>query len=808
MRPSLPLIAVAAALLASTLARADTRHTINLPAGSLGDSIVALSRLTGASIRLADAGLWQSPAPAIRGTLTVREALRRVAAQAGAQPIALGPQSWQIAPRPALPVRAYHAPPPAPTDSIVVSASKRGTGLADFPGTVTILSGADIPGGGPTGSDSIVNRAASVTSTHLGAGRDKLFIRGVADSGLVGQSQATVGEYWGDLRLTYNAPDPNLKLYDIAAIEVLEGPQGTLYGAGSPGGIIRVVRHDAVLGRFEGSATAGVSTVAHGAAGGDGSAMFNLPLGDRAALRVVGYASSDGGYIDNATTGQRDINRVHTEGGRAVFRLAPGDGWTIDAGATVQDIHGDDSQYADRDAPPLTRRSAVTQPYEDDYRLGELTIAKDWGGLRFTSSNAIVRQQVDERFDATIAPAFPRLLDQHNHTEMVTSENRLSRPMTDDFGWVVGTSYLHNSARLTRALGPLDQEAPTTGVLNRIDETTLFGEFSVKPLRGLTITGGGRFTHSHLSGRALDPAGRLFTAALDDDGGKRSETKFLPSIAASTEPGHGVILFARYQQGFRPGGLAIGNLAIHRFQSDRVATLEAGIRYDRPGDDAISLAASVAYTDWRNIQADFVDAQGLPVTTNIGDGRIWSFDARAAWRPIPSLRLEGSVIVNNSRLTRPNEAQLFQVRQDASVLYAQQRALQTSTDPALDPIPIEDIERSQLPNVAELGGRIGIDYHRRFASGIDLSVGGWARYIGKSRLGVGPILGGTEGDYVDTSLSARIGRKASGVTLSLSNLLDTAGNRFALGTPLNVVRNSDVTPLQPRTIRIGFDTHF
>lgn len=807
MRFRPPLIAVAAALLAPTLARADTRHAINLPAGSLGDSIVALSRLTGASIRLADAGLWQRAAPAIRGTLTVREALKRVAAPAGAQPIALGPQSWQIAPRTAAPVATHHTPPPTFADSIVVSASKRDTRLADFPGTVTILSGGDLQRDGPADSDSIASRAASVTSTHFGAGRDKLFIRGVADSGLVGQSQATVGEYWGDLRLTYNAPDPDLKLYDIAAIEVLEGPQGTLYGAGSPGGIIRIVRQDAVLGRFEGSATAGVSTVAHGSAGGDGSAMLNLPLGDRAALRMVGYASSDAGYIDNATTGQRNVNRVRTEGGRAVFRIAPGDGWTIDAGTTVQDIHGDDSQYADRTAPPLTRRSAVAQPYEDDYRLGELTIAKDWGGLRFTSSNAIVRQQVDERFDATLAPDVPRLLDQHNRTAMVTSENRLSRPVTDGFGWVVGTSYLHNSAHLIRALGALGEPAPTTGVLNRIDETTLFGEASVAPLPGLMLTGGGRLTHSRLSGRALDPAGRLFTTTLDD-GDKRSETKFLPSLAASTEPGHGVLLFVRYQQGFRPGGLAIGNAMIRRFQSDRVATVEAGIRYDRPGDDAISLSASVAYTDWRNIQADFLDAQGLPVTTNIGDGRIWSFDARAAWRPFPALRIEGSVIVNNSRLTRPDETQLLLVRQDASILYAQQKALQTTPLTALGPIPIEAIERSQLPNVAELGGRICVDYRRTLASGIDLSVGGWARYIGKSRLGVGPILGGTEGDYVDTGLSARIGRKASGVTLSLSNLLDTAGNRFALGTPLNVVRNSDVTPLQPRTIRLGFDTHF
>src|SRR3546814_3098560 len=82
---------------------------------------------------------------------------------------------------------------------------------------------------------------ASLSSTHLGAGRNKLFIRGIADSSFTGPTQATVGQYLGDIRLSYNAPDPDLRLYDVDNVEVLEGPQGTLYGAGSLGGIIRVV---------------------------------------------------------------------------------------------------------------------------------------------------------------------------------------------------------------------------------------------------------------------------------------------------------------------------------------------------------------------------------------------------------------------------------------------------------------------------------------------------------------------------------------------------------------------------------------
>ena len=804
------------ALLAPSAALAGSRSRIDLPAGPLGEAIVALSRSTGASIRLTDPILWQRRVPAVRGRMDIEQALDHLLAGSGARPVALGGDTWQIAP--AEPSRArlipavLHEPAELPSPDIVVSASKRDVRLGDFPGSVSIYSGGQFADAGPAGSDAIASRAANVTSTHLGNGRDKLFIRGVADSGLVGQSQATVGQYFGDLRISYNAPDPSLQLYDIAAVEVLEGPQGTLYGAGSPGGIIRIVRNDPVPGRFEAAITGGVSTVAHGAMGGDGSAMLNLPIDDdTVALRLVGYAGTDGGYIDNVTTGRHDINRTHTEGGRATLRIEPGAGWSVRLGAVIQDIHGDDSQYADKDGPPLTRASPIAQPYDDRYGMGEVTITKDLGDLRFTSSNAYVRQDIDERFDATLPGGPPRLFRQRNHTALFTTENRLSRPMSGGLGWVIGTSYLNNSARITREIGPMDALSPAAGVLNRIDEETLYGEVSVSPIRGLTITGGARLTHSRLAGHAIGGMIGLLPENFQGDVAvtptattssppyqivqsfadiariqqSRSETKILPSLAASVEPTRGLILYTRYQQGFRPGGLAIGNNLVRRFRSDRVSTAEMGIRYDRPGDDAISLAASVAYTDWRNIQADFVDADGLPVTTNIGDGRIWSFDARIAWRPTRSLRLEGSVVVNDSRLTRPDYAplQFFRLVATAKKVH------------------------EQLPNVAELSGRVGLNWHRTIGR-YDLNADGWARYIGKSRLGVGPVLGGKEGDYVDTGLSVRIGRGGYGVTLSATNLLDTVGNRFALGTPIDVVKSTEITPLEPRTVRIGFDAHF
>jgi len=791
--PNRFLFGVAAIALAAVPAEAGTRRAIAIAPGTLGHAINELSRQTGASIRLADASLWRTPARGAQGQLTVREALERIVAGSGARVIALGGDGWEIAPPPPRlrpRVEQVSDPLPAavasPSPTIIVTASKRGTRLGDYPGSVTILSGEALGfgAGGPADSDAIVNRAADVTSTHLGPGRNKLFVRGIADSGLVGQSQATVGEYFGDIRLSYNAPDPDLRLYDVSSVEILEGPQGTLYGAGSPGGIIRIVPNAPVLDRFEGYASGGVTSVAHGDMGGDAALTLNLPIvTDRLGVRLVGYGAHDGGYIDEVGGG-KNINAVDTAGGRALLKLDAGDGWMVEAGFAAQDINAADSQYADLDAPPLTRRSRLAQPYSDAYRMAALTIVKDWDGLRFTSSNGWVRQGINERFDASETAGQPRLFRQWTRTRMLSTENRLARPMADGWGWVAGASYVVNDARIRRAFGAPGEPVPSPGVVNHVEEGTLYGELSIEPIRGLTLTGGGRLTHSRLSGHALDPAGPMYAVDFRAQQA-RSETKLLPSASASIEPAPGLILFTRYQQGFRPGGLAVGDELVRRFRSDRVATTELGFRYGKGGESALSLAASLAYTRWNDIQADYLDSLGLPVTTNIGDGRIWSFDARVGWAPLWGLKLDASFIYNDGRLTRPDETQLRFFPLTALIA-------------AL---------RQPLPNVAEYGGRLGARYTSRIGDRATLTAEGWARYIGKSRLGVGPMLGGMQGGTVDTGLSLRLARGRYGLTLSAANLLDKVGNRFALGTPLDI-DGDKITPLQPRTIRLGFDVGF
>ncbi|WP_261370857.1 TonB-dependent receptor [Sphingobium sp. B2] len=692
--------------------------------------------------------------------------------------------------------------PDQPVAEIIVTASKRYPPLPRYASMVeaidaNLFSSGEASGGTAT----LLARVASLSSTHAGNGRNKLFIRAIADSGVAGPTQATTGQYLGDMRLNYAAPDPDLKLYDVGRVEILEGPQGTLYGAGSLGGIIRIMPNAPNLGEFGGQVSAGLSATQHGAPGGDLSATINLPImPEKIALRVVGYGVQEGGYIDDVSRDLNDVNRTRTYGGRAALRFAPDENWTVDLNGVYQHIHGRDAQYATQSLDRLQRASSVAQPYFSDYLLGNIRVERQWDSLRFVSSTGFVHHELAESYDATQQDGPSALFRQRNDIDIFSTENRLVRDLDNGLGWILGASYLQSQSKLRRSLTSYGTAmfqpqvipgvpmigrglpATATGVRNKVKEATLFGEASFEPVRGLIATVGGRLTNSRLSGEALDPIAALSFAdiARAEAQADRSETIFLPSFALLTDAIPDVTLYARYQQGFRPGGLAVDDQRVRRFQNDRISTAEIGFRKGVAGRDAIAISANLAYTDWRNIQADVTDRIGLPTTANIGDGRIYTAEGRIVVRAIQRLTLDASIIYNDSRLTQP--AQFLRA------LSFEGRSL-------------------DLPNVANLGGRLAFDYRTVMGDGMRLHLSGSARYVGKSQLGVGPILGRTQGDYVDTSLSASVTRGPVQISLSLTNLLDSDGNRFSLGTPFDL-HTDYYTPLRPRTVRIGMDFAF
>jgi len=789
---------IAAFALAATSAAHAAPRALTTPAGSFESALAALSRQTGISVAVDDPALWNRPVRAIHGEMEPEQALRLLLREIGAKPVRLGPNAWRAVKleRP----RRHPKPDTAPqaiedSDLVVVTGSKRGLRLKDYPGTVELLDGARLAEGGEHGTDSIVARLASLTSTYLGAGRNKLFIRGIADSSFTGPTQGTVGQYLGDLRLTYNAPDPDLRLYDIQSVEVLEGPQGTLYGAGSLGGIVRIVPRAPESDLAGGYVSAGLSATQHGAPGGDIGGWVNLPVGRTAALRVVGYGISEGGYIDDVERHKADINRTTIGGGRATLLIQPAPDWRVQFGGVVQHNHGRDSQYADPGLPPLERASPTDGGFDADYRLGSVVAERRGADVSFLSSTGLVRHHLTEDYDATLTPGPPRLFVQHNRTAMFTSENRLWRPLHDGYGWVVGASFTHNQTTLDRALGPVNATVRTTGVTNRISELTGFAEGSAE--RGIfTVTAGLRLTYDWLSGSAEGVAGptaiQLFQQGVT---ARRSEQTVLPSASISVRLAPDILAFVRYQEGLRPGGLAVEADLVRRFHSDHVRSLETGLRFGgAPGDWAAG-TISLSYARWSNIQADYIDQGGLPSTSNIGNGRIYSLSGSLRVKPVRGLAFEFSSTFNDSRVTDPSPTFLLSIV-NATARYDPLQAAQISLEPL-----------GRIPNVARFTGRGAVRYDAPLNDAVALSLEGWARYVGKSRLGVGPVLGGEQGQYLDTGLTLRLATQPVGITIGVTNLFDTVGNRFALGTPF--ARDfRQITPLRPRTIRIGLDRAF
>ena len=794
--------ALAALLVAAAPAAAGTL-TVALPAGSVGQQVMALGRVTRISVVVPDPRLWARRVPGLPAGMRVEAALALIARHAGARVEAVGPNSWRLVPQqtaattaqPLRPLRARRSDRPPETNAdIVVTASKRDTTRDHFAGQFARVAGRDLEFGGAGGTERLADRLTSVASTYLGAGRNKLFIRGIADSSFTGPTQATVGQYFGDLRLSYNAPDPDLRLADLAAVEVLEGPQGTLYGAGSLGGLIRLVPNAPDPSRFSGSATIGGSATTHGAPGADTQLVANIPVVlDRLAIRVVANASSEGGYIDKPLLGRTDVNRTRIEGGRAAAHLDIAAGWSVDLIGIGQRIRGADSQYADRDGRPLSRSAPVTEGFSADFGQGQIVLSGGFGDMRFRSTSGITAHDLMERYDAT-APGEPvRLFAQANRTRMQANETRLWSSRADGSGWLAGFSYVHNRTRLTRLYGAPDALLPTTGVVNGIAETTVYGEGSVRLLPGLLTTGGLRVTRSVLDGEGADIAQRVTLAQLATTA-QRAQTIMLPSASALFELTPQVQMFLRYQQGFRPGGLAIEGDFVRRFRNDHVATIETGLRSGRPGADRFDAALTLAHTSWRDIQADFIDGSGLPSTANIGDGELWTIEATAGARLTKALRIEGAVSFNDSRIDEPSSARLFDL---VGTLAA---------DPAVTRAQLA-ARLSQIPNIARITARAGAVYTQQLAGTKDIKIDGWVRYVGSSRLGVGPVLGQSQGSYLDSGVTARLGLGALGVTAGITNLADIRGNRFALGTPFTTGRDQ-VTPLRPRTLRLGLDAAF
>jgi len=775
----LTLALVAAAPTAQ--AQATSTAPISVPPSSAIDAVNRLAAQAGVDVVMA-VDLSGQRSAGLRGRLSVVQAFDRLLRPLGARAVPLGRGVYRIEAAPAVaparrvPIKPRSAASEAPTqlDEVIVTAPVHRGGLDGANGRSPVDAGALERLAGAGSSEAIADLSPTVDSTRQGSGRNKLFVRGLADSAFSGPLQATVGQYLGDLRLTYGSPDPDLALIDIRRVEVFEGPQGSRFGSGSIGGVVRITPEPPNPEAASGSFVIGGSATRGGGAGADAAVVVNRPLNDRIGWRVVAYGRREGGFINSPVRGEDDADGVDTVGARTALRITGG-AWTVDGLALVQTTHADDAQLVP-DARHLETAGPIAQPYESSLALLGLSASRRSGGFRLTSATSLSRQVLDERFDATVAgPDGDAVVDRRQTTEAFSTEVRIESDPDALWAWNGGAALATGDTKARRQRRPLD---PANGATWGVDlsrhftEAALFGEVIAKPSDTLAFAFGGRLAFVRIINRieamGLPAAGRT----LDPDG---FDTGFTPTIDVRWSSPVGVQVFGRFEQGVRPAGVSEAEGALERYDPDRVSLVETGLR-SRPGQGPWSAEVSVGYLDWRDIQADTVTIGGDLVTANIGDGVIHFVQLKAAWRVGDRLYLSGGAFANHSRVD-------------------------------LEGLGTIGVDGGVIPNVAPYGAQFSLDYGPVSFAGLPLSLGADLRYVGRSQLGLGPGLDTSQGDYVRADLSARLGDERRALVLRVNNPLDVRATRFGLGSPYQLF-DPHVAPLRPLTIRVGFETAF
>jgi outer membrane receptor protein involved in Fe transport len=742
-----------------------------LPAGTLADMLRQIAARTGSEIISLEPGLAREHVSTQRLSGDTGQILDRLVQGTAYRVERIGANSFRIERRPALrEVRRASRPPDAvarATD-IIVTASKFPVPLLHYPGSVVqaVAVNDNFPVTRSDTLDDMASRLPALQRTELGEGRNKIFIRGIADSSFNGATQPTASIYFGDALLGFGSPSPNLKLYDIATVEVLEGPQGTLYGSGSLGGVIHIVPNPVDLNRMTGSAALGASATVNSQPGWDASGMVNMPLIDsRVGVRLLGYHDREGGYI-NSVAGGRDSNSVTVSGGRMMLAARIGETTRLDGGVLYQATRANDASYVRTGNAILTRNMRIREPYSSNLLLGHVVLEKKWdSGTKLTSVTSMGSRSSSDTFDSTPGPtAAPVAYQLGRASNMFAHETRLSRRSDGNVSWVIGVTYQHVRDGQTRALGKPDEPSELDEVTNITYSASAFGQATVVLGTALNATVGIRWTAARTDSEPSRDSSPLIRGV--------EARRLDPTVALSWRIAPQTMLYTRIQTGYRNGGMAVarGVGRVANFESDSVIMGEIGARHLRSGPLGLSLSTALSYTAWDDIQADLVTRRGLPYTANIGDARVLAVEATYDWVPLPGLMLGGSAFYTDSHI---------------SGSLANQSA---PRDRRLPDTPI-------WSGTAHAGYGWGDKERMRYR------IGGTARYAGRSILGPGTLLNLSQGDYTVVDLHGGVHRGMVDVSLTIENLLNTRANRFAFGNPITFAVRDQSVPLRPMTFR-------
>ena len=521
---------------------------------------------------------------------------------------------------------------------IVVTAQKRTEALIDVPLSITAVDGGVLERQQASSFQDYLKLVPGLQLTQSTPGNGRLVMRGVNTGGVASTVAVYVDETpFGSSSGLVNGAilAGDFDTFDMQRIEVLRGPQGTLYGASSLGGVLKFVTNQPQMDGFESRVRVGAETVDDGEVGYSGVGMVNIPLSESFAFRGTGYYREQGGFVDSIGTAgsdvEEDINGSETYGGRLSALYAPSDAFSLRLTAILQNISSTASSSVESDAETLEALySALSQSQfvpeftDVDYRLYNGTLDFDLGFATLTSSTSYnefespFRADFTTQFSPLLEPFFgPNefLNEQVTKYDKITQELRLASPSSDTFEWLAGVYYTeekgdiiqHFVAVIPGSLTPIPGQ-PVLGDLSlhsEYEEIAGFVSGTIHFGERFDLTLGGRYSENDQFA-TQNALGLLAGGEVSYPRATSSEDVFTYSIAPKFELSEHASLYARAATGFRPGGPNVlppgaPTDVPPTYDSDSLTSYEVGFKVES-ADRAYSLDIAAFHIDWEDIQ--------------------------------------------------------------------------------------------------------------------------------------------------------------------------------------------------------------
>jgi len=577
---------------------------------------------------------------------------------------------------------------------VIVTAQKRNERQQDVPMSITAITANQLRERGATDIKDVLGSVPGLSYTSQERGQSSYSIRGVTNQSLT----PTVGIFLDDIPLITNAGvntgavDPIL--FDMARVEVLKGPQGTLYGGSSMGGAIKYVSAIPDPSENSGYVTSGLRATEHGNISYNAEGVANLPIvSDVLAVRAGASYRHDGGYIDNipnanlqniavsstpspvytpltepslSTLDDKDHNHAETYVGRASLLWMPDKTWSIKPSAYFQEYREANPSVFWPNLVGLVASFRQGQPTSDQVGIYSLDIKKAINDIEITSLSAYYTRKLSWKRDYSyfiggfipeIFPISNSLANYPINTNTFSEEVRVSSKAVEDLplSWLIGLYYSNQKDQFdplvtTQNAGFPNDLAFLSNQSHKTDQYAAFGEATYRIWRGLDLTAGARLFR--IQQNTIEASDGPFNGGPSQVGGDSNEKGVSPKFNVSYKLAADHLVYASATRGFRPGGPELNILpptcdadlahlgfsgSPTSYRSDSIWSYEAGSKNEF-GDHHI-VNTALFYGNWKGIQQGVSLPCGFSFTANAGRATIKGMELEARFNLTQSFQL-------------------------------------------------------------------------------------------------------------------------------------------------------------------------